>query len=219
MSALLMPFQKIASGLQFSLYYLLFRITLFISNRMFDSIEFRYVGNNNVVNGMQHSRHNNYLMCLWHQNIYASMYSQRDNPFPHVLMASKSRSATPLAKAIQSLGFRIVRGSSKTKRGRDKGGAEAMHEMTELLRHGWSTAIAVDGPTGPAKETSSLWRSAQVPLSFPALPAQISNGLPIVGINFVSLSPFPKSLSIMEKPSRSILMYRWIIIKRYLKNA
>ncbi len=52
-----------------------------------------------------------------------------------------------IARVLQRLGYRTVRGS--TDEGRYKGGSKALREIITLVREGYNVALTVDGPKGP----------------------------------------------------------------------
>ena len=52
-----------------------------------------------------------------------------------------------IARVLQRLGYRLVRGS--TDEGRYKGGSRALREIINLVREGYNVALTVDGPKGP----------------------------------------------------------------------
>ncbi|RTZ61169.1 MAG: hypothetical protein DSZ31_00770 [Gammaproteobacteria bacterium] len=52
-----------------------------------------------------------------------------------------------IAKVLERLGYKVVRGS--TDEGRYKGGSKALREIIKLLGNGYLVAITVDGPKGP----------------------------------------------------------------------
>ena len=58
-----------------------------------------------------------------------------------------------IARVLQRLGYRIVRGSSD--RGKYKGGSKALREILNLLKKGYHVAITVDGPKGPCCKVKS----------------------------------------------------------------
>jgi len=58
-----------------------------------------------------------------------------------------------IARVLQRLGYRTVRGSSD--RGKYKGGSKALREILNLLKEGYHVAITVDGPKGPCCKVKS----------------------------------------------------------------
>ena len=58
-------------------------------------------------------------------------------------MVSTSKDGEVIARVLQWMGFRVVRGSPK-KRWR-----EAFQEAVPIIHEGWDLALAVDGPKGP----------------------------------------------------------------------
>jgi lysophospholipid acyltransferase (LPLAT)-like uncharacterized protein len=88
-----------------------------------------------------------YLLAIWHQNLFAGILAQRSR---HCVIVSRSRDGDPVSYLCRKLGHEVVRGSSRKKDGRDKGGKLAKDEMIERLCAGLPGAVTVDGPSGPA---------------------------------------------------------------------
>lgn len=87
-----------------------------------------------------------FIGVVWHQNIlFALDYFRRRKRI--VVMVSRSRDGDLVARALERMGFKTVRGSSSA------GGREALAELTELVRQGWAAAIVADGPRGPARKS------------------------------------------------------------------
>jgi lysophospholipid acyltransferase (LPLAT)-like uncharacterized protein len=81
------------------------------------------------------------VLAFWHGELMPMIYAHRDQRFAG--MASRSRDGELLARIIQRLGYRVLRGSTS------RGGASALREAQRLLFEGVSPALAVDGPRGP----------------------------------------------------------------------
>jgi lysophospholipid acyltransferase (LPLAT)-like uncharacterized protein len=90
-----------------------------------------------------------YLLAIWHQNLFSGILAQKTR---HCVIVSRSRDGNPVSYLCGKLGHEVVRGSSRKKDGRDKGGKLAKDEMIECLRAGLPGAVTVDGPNGPAFE-------------------------------------------------------------------
>ena len=87
-----------------------------------------------------------FIGITWHQNIlFALDFFRRRKKI--VVMVSRSRDGDMIARALERMGFKTVRGSSSA------GGREALAELTELVRQGWAAAIIADGPRGPARQS------------------------------------------------------------------
>ncbi len=96
------------------------------------------------------SENGNYLLAIWHQNLFQGILAQTGKK--HVVIVSRSKDAEPVAYTCHNLGHAVARGSSRSKTGVDKGGRVAMEEMIDLLKSGLPGAVTVDGPKGPAKK-------------------------------------------------------------------
>lgn len=87
-----------------------------------------------------------FIIALLHAHMITGILGRS----PHsVVMASKSADGDLIAPAIRCAGMRPVRGSSR-KKGKDKGGSEALDEMSRLLEsQNYNPILTVDGPRGP----------------------------------------------------------------------
>jgi lysophospholipid acyltransferase (LPLAT)-like uncharacterized protein len=84
-----------------------------------------------------------FIGISWHKDIlFALDYFRRRKKI--VVMVSRSRDGELIARSLERMGYRTVRGSSSA------GGREALAELTELVRQGWAAAMIADGPKGPA---------------------------------------------------------------------
>ena len=63
-------------------------------------------------------------------------------------MVSQSRDGEYVARGLQAVGIKPIRGSSK-RQGQDKGGLSALDNLIEHVRGGSPAYLAVDGPRGP----------------------------------------------------------------------
>ncbi len=84
------------------------------------------------------------LYAMWHRN-QCAIYGFKNKPTVSVLV-SRSKDGDVVARGIQPMGFKLVRGS-KGKRG----AIEASKQMIEALKSGERAAMMVDGPRGPAE--------------------------------------------------------------------
>lgn len=100
------------------------------------------------------------LAAVWHQMLLPGMAFFRDRGV--VLLVSRSRDGEAIARAVERLGFRVVRGSSS------RSGAEGLRELIGALRQGAQGAITVYGPRGPARHPKpgcvAAARAAGVPI-------------------------------------------------------
>lgn len=81
--------------------------------------------------------------AVWHAELLAPML--RYAPAGMAAMISLHRDGEIAASIVETLGSRVVRGSSSS------GGGKALDEMVKLGRAGVPLAITPDGPRGPAK--------------------------------------------------------------------
>ena len=83
----------------------------------------------------------NYIFCLWHGRMLIPIFVQRGRGI--VAMVSQHVDGEIIARTVEMLGYKTVRGSST------RGGGEAFREMTVALKKGAYGAMMPDGPRGP----------------------------------------------------------------------
>ncbi|WP_127717129.1 lysophospholipid acyltransferase family protein [Halobacteriovorax sp. HLS] len=125
-------------------------IIYFIARLLNSTYRYRFMGLENITQAQKLSKHGNYLLGIWHQNLLHGILAQRGNP--HIVIVSRSKDADPVAYTCKKIGTIVVRGSSRNKAGVDKGGKAAKEEMIEKLCQAHPGAVTIDGPKGPAKE-------------------------------------------------------------------
>jgi lysophospholipid acyltransferase (LPLAT)-like uncharacterized protein len=84
----------------------------------------------------------NFIFSLWHGQLLPLLWHHRDEGV--VLLISEHRDGEMVARAAESLGYALVRGS--TTRGADR----ALISVIRELQAGREVAITPDGPKGPA---------------------------------------------------------------------
>ncbi len=84
------------------------------------------------------------IAALWHQRVLGVVgYASRFREFKPSAIVSASRDGDLIARLVERLNFRPIRGSST------RGGREALSAMVEDLRDNPFAVHASDGPTGP----------------------------------------------------------------------
>jgi lysophospholipid acyltransferase (LPLAT)-like uncharacterized protein len=86
--------------------------------------------------------HQSLIYASWHQRFFPGItfFSSRK---PIAIMISQSRDGEMVARVVDILGWRSVRGSTT------RGGAAALNKLKDLARAGYKIGHIVDGPTGP----------------------------------------------------------------------
>jgi lysophospholipid acyltransferase (LPLAT)-like uncharacterized protein len=86
--------------------------------------------------------HGSVVYASWHQRFFPGItfFATRK---PIAIMISRSRDGEMIARVVDILGWRSVRGSSST------GGVKALKELRSLTRQGYRIGHIVDGPQGP----------------------------------------------------------------------
>lgn len=86
------------------------------------------------------------IFALWHHDqLCLDGIPNRDKLN---ILISKSIDGEIIAKVVERMGFKTVRGSYN-RAGKDKGGKEATFELITRLNNGENIAITVDGASGP----------------------------------------------------------------------
>jgi lysophospholipid acyltransferase (LPLAT)-like uncharacterized protein len=81
------------------------------------------------------------VYCFWHQDVFASAWYFRNRDI--AVMTSRSFDGEYIARIIENLGFRAVRGSSS------RGGVRALLGMHTEIEQNRVAAFTIDGPRGP----------------------------------------------------------------------
>ena len=83
------------------------------------------------------------FMC-WHEALLPLLWRHRRQRI--AIVVSEARDGQYLADFAETIGYRLVRGSST------RGGARALLGAVRELEGGWSVAFTPDGPRGPHRE-------------------------------------------------------------------
>lgn len=86
----------------------------------------------------------NILYAFWHARLLSLVTDRRDEGI--CVLSSLHSDAEYVARVIQALGFKPIRGSST------RGGAKGARNMLKAAREGRDLAVTPDGPKGPARE-------------------------------------------------------------------
>lgn len=85
-----------------------------------------------------------FIFSLWHGQLLPLLWHHREEGV--VLLISEHRDGELVARAAESLGYALVRGSST------RGGDRALIAVIRELQAGREVAITPDGPKGPARK-------------------------------------------------------------------
>ena len=89
-------------------------------------------------------RGENYILTLWHGRMLLSIFAQRRRGV--VSMVSQHVDGEIIARTVEMLGYRTVRGSST------HSGGKALREMVKIMKNGVPGSMFPDGPKGPRGE-------------------------------------------------------------------
>lgn len=82
------------------------------------------------------------VWVFWHRSLLACAHRFRHHNI--AILISQSFDGELVARTVELLGFRVVRGSSS------RGGASALRQMAAAYEEGMRCAFTIDGPRGPA---------------------------------------------------------------------
>ena len=82
------------------------------------------------------------IWVFWHRSLLACAHRFRHHNI--AILISQSFDGELVARTVELLGFRVVRGSSS------RGGAPALRQMAAAYEEGMRCAFTIDGPRGPA---------------------------------------------------------------------
>ena len=125
------------------------------------------------------------IFALWHHDqLCLDGIPNRDNLN---ILISKSIDGEIIARVVERMGFKTVRGS-QNKWWKDKGGKEATFELISRLNNGENIAVTVDGPSGPLHQVKNgVIKIAKL------------TGAPIIPVVWYSKSRFLSSLPTWDK--------------------
>ncbi len=83
-----------------------------------------------------------FIFSLWHGQLLPLLWHHRDQRI--AVLISEHRDGELVARLAQSLGYRLIRGSST------RGGERALLSLVRELQDGNEVAVTPDGPKGPA---------------------------------------------------------------------
>lgn len=96
------------------------------------------------------------IVAFWHERLMVitglflhATRSTGGRLLVHVLV-SRHADGRLIGDVVAPLGVRLVYGSSR-RRGEDRGGAEALRQLADILAAGGTVAITPDGPRGPRR--------------------------------------------------------------------
>jgi lysophospholipid acyltransferase (LPLAT)-like uncharacterized protein len=84
------------------------------------------------------------IYASWHQRLFYQVHRLRKRKV--TVMISQSRDGEYIARLVNWLGLKDVRGSST------RGGVDALKDLTRKMRAGANGGMIPDGPTGPPRE-------------------------------------------------------------------
>jgi lysophospholipid acyltransferase (LPLAT)-like uncharacterized protein len=82
------------------------------------------------------------VFAFWHRSLLTCAHRFRNRDI--AILISRSFDGELIARTVERMGFRAVRGSSS------RGGATALRQMAEAYQQGHRCAFTADGPRGPA---------------------------------------------------------------------
>ena len=94
----------------------------------------------------QEAKGQNFIYVLWHGQLLPLLWAHRNRRI--AIMISEHRDGEIIARIAQSLGYRVVRGSTS------HGAARALLGACREIEAGFDVAVTPDGPRGPAQSVA-----------------------------------------------------------------
>jgi len=142
-----------ATALVLYFYYALCRIT--------SRISIEGPGNRDL---SQHS-----IFCMWHESWWSYMVVFLRYRSAHAMISHPAAYMKPLHCLFRLMGMKhLLLGSSGIE------GRQAVNELAQLVRKGWSTTISPDGPAGPARSLKKGVLHIALQSGVPIVPLAIS---------------------------------------------
>lgn len=115
-----------------------------VVNGLTSTLHVHRFGIDHVRQAMRQSPTGTVLFCHWHQSLLALAATHQGTKA--AALASRSKDGEIIARYLEAIGLRAVRGSSS--RGAVAGAAELMR----VVHEGYHIVLTVDGPRGPFKQ-------------------------------------------------------------------
>lgn len=132
------------------LHQLVQRILWYIIRCFLSTYKFKFHGEENRDKAIAMSPNNSFLFSVWHEHVYQVLLAHAWTR-PYLVLTSRSKDGDYAAYTCEQLGYVVVRGSSR-KKGKDKGGKEAIETYVKGLKDSISCGITIDGPKGPRRQ-------------------------------------------------------------------
>ena len=107
------------------------------------TLHFHLFGTDHLRAAAKMSPTGTFVICHWHQSLLSVL-----GPHHHMqvaTLASRSRDGEITARYLETIGLRVVRGSSS------RGGVDGAKELMRALTEGYHVVLNLDGPRGPFK--------------------------------------------------------------------
>lgn len=139
------------------------------------------------------------IVAFWHGRMFLLPFALKDYAERVSILISRHRDGELVARLVEKLGFKTVRGST----GAGKGGERAFFEMMTWLKRGGVVAITPDGPRGPREKVKPGIAKLAFKAKVPVYPLTFSANR---GINlnswdrFLIPLPFSKCKVVLGEP-------------------
>jgi lysophospholipid acyltransferase (LPLAT)-like uncharacterized protein len=111
------------------------------------TLHFHLFGTDHLRAAARMSPTGTFVICHWHQSLLSILGPHHD--LPVATLASRSRDGEITARYLETIGIRVVRGSSS------RGGVDGAKELMRALTDGYHVVLNLDGPRGPFKRVKS----------------------------------------------------------------
>lgn len=111
------------------------------------SLHFHLFGTEHLRAAARLSPTGTFVVCHWHQSLLNVLGPHHHMPV--ATLASRSRDGEITARYLETIGLRVVRGSSS------RGGIDGAKELMRALTDGYHVVLNLDGPRGPYKRVKA----------------------------------------------------------------
>lgn len=115
-----------------------------VVNGLTSTLHIHRFGIDHVRQAMRQSPTGTVLFCHWHQSLLALAATHQGTKA--AALASRSKDGEIIARYLEAIGLRAVRGSSS------RGAVAGAVELMRVLHEGYHIVLTVDGPRGPFKQ-------------------------------------------------------------------
>lgn len=122
---------------------LVFFFSYLLAKALSKTYRYEYVDLHREDEAKKMSQNQNFVIALWHQNLFSSLCSYSNRKTSFVIIVSASKDGDFISYPIEKFGHLTARGSSSRK------GIQALKSALKIMSQGYPAAVTIDGPRGP----------------------------------------------------------------------